>query len=77
MSNQNKIPQPKTTSEDSTIWLHMLKGYVKTITSAPTYTPKNFEQAIKLYMDSLTTPTVKRLYIYSFEAGIWSYISLT
>jgi hypothetical protein len=58
-------------------WLWQLQGYVKTVTTIPTYMPRTFDQSIKLYMNDLATPTTKRLYIYSFEAGIWNYIALT
>ena len=54
-----------------------LTGYIQTVTTAPSFTPKNFYDSIKIYIDDLDTPTDKRLYIYSFEAGIWNYVSLT
>lgn len=54
-----------------------LTGYIQTVTTIPAYTPKNFYDSIKIYIDDLATPTTKRLYLYSFEAGIWNYVSLT
>lgn len=68
--NENK-------NTERTVFIENIVGYVRTVTTIPTYTPKKFEQAIKIYIDDLTTPTVKRLYIYSFEAKIWNYITLT
>lgn len=62
---------------EKTIFFDNIIGYVKTVTSIPTYTPKNINQAVRIYMDSITSPTTKRLYIYSFEAKIWNYITLT
>ena len=54
-----------------------LINYIETVTTIPTYTPKKFYESIKIYMDDLSSPTVKRLYIYSFEAGAWNYVTLT
>ena len=76
MSTQNKIPQ-SSPIPTTNVWLYVLQGYIKTVATIPAYTPKTFEQAVKIYMDSLATPTVKRLYLYSFEAKIWNYITLT
>lgn len=38
--------------------------------------PKSFDQ-IKMVTDSLTSPTARRLYIYSFELKDWLYINLS
>lgn len=62
---------------EKNIYLENILGYVKTVTIIPVYTPKTFEQSRKIYMDSISSPTTKRLYIYSFEAKIWNYITLT
>lgn len=65
------------TEKENTVFIENIKGYIKTVTTIPAYTPKTFNQAVKIYMDSITSPTTKRLYIYSFEAKIWNYITLT
>ena len=39
--------------------------------------PRRIEEQIRLYIDDLASPSTKRLYIYSFEARVWSYIDLT
>ena len=62
---------------ENTVFFENVIGYIKTVTTIPTYTPKNINQAIRIYMDSVSSPTTKRLYIYSFEAKIWNYITLT
>jgi hypothetical protein len=63
------------------ILLRNIEGYIKTTVInpvvAPTYTPKNLNLQFEIRMDLATAPTVKRLYIYSFETKIWSYITLT
>ena len=74
MSQENKDKKQK--NERSIIFDNIL-GYIKTVTTIPTYTPKDINQAIRIYMDSITSPTTKRLYIYSFEAKIWNYLTLT
>lgn len=50
---------------------------VKTVTTIPTYIPKILSQQVVVYVDSITTPTVKRLYIYADRVGVWYYITLT
>ena len=67
----------KKTNTEKTIFIEGLVGFVKTVTTIPAYTPKKFDQAIRIYMDSVSSPTTKRLYIYSFEARIWNYLTLT
>lgn len=54
-----------------------LEGFIKTTTVEPTVAPKTIKDQIVIYIDDLATPTDKRLYIYSQEAGIWSYVTLT
>lgn len=54
-----------------------LQGFLKTVTVIPTLAPKSLADAVIIYIDDLATPTDKRLYLYSREAAIWSYITLT
>lgn len=54
-----------------------IQGTIRTVTATPTTTPTKINDQILIYMDSVTSPTDKRLYIYSPEAGIWSYVVLT
>lgn len=56
-------------------WLN-LSGTLKTTTTIPTQAPKSMSDSVVIYIDDLTTPVVKRLYVYSREAGIWNYITL-
>lgn len=44
------------------------------LTSAPTFTPKNFLEQIQFYDDEAGSPT-RRIYIYVNNS--WSYITLT
>lgn len=48
-----------------------LGGLVETVTTVPTHIPTRFEQQIKLYVDSVTSPTLKILYLYSNQANSW------
>jgi hypothetical protein len=48
-----------------------IEGLIDTVTSVPTHTPTKFEQQVKLYTDSLTSPNEKSLYIYSNKAQSW------
>lgn len=51
--------------------LSYLAGLVETVTTIPTHVPSRFEQQVKIYVDSVTAPTIKRLYIYSNKTNTW------
>ena len=72
MSRENKEK-----NKEKSVFIENIMSNIKTVTTIPAYTPKEFHQSIKIYMDSISSPTVKRLYIYSFEAKIWNYLTLT
>ena len=80
MSNPNKAPQAVPLPTNS-FWLAEIQDFVKTIVvspiGAPPFTPKKLDQQIRIVVNSLTAPTSKRLYWYSFEVGAWYYITLT
>lgn len=80
MLNQNNTPQPNIPATLA-FWLSDLQGYIKTIAvnpiGEPTFTPKSFDQSIRIVVDSLSSPTSRRLYIYSFELGDWLYVALS
>jgi len=54
-----------------------IDGYIETVTSVPTGTPSNVWRQMKFYVDSLSSPSTKRLYIYSNKLNSWSYVALT
>jgi len=54
-----------------------LQGSIRTVTTTPTLAPKSISDSLLIYVDSLTSPTTKRLYIYSREADTWLYVALT
>jgi hypothetical protein len=54
-----------------------LIGFIETVTTAPTHTPRHFYEQFKIYYDDVDTPSTRRLYIYSNKAQEWSYIALT
>lgn len=61
----NKIKQPGFYD------LIYLGGFIETVTTVPTHIPSRFEQQVKFYVDSLTAPTIKKLYIYSNQTLTW------
>lgn len=73
----SKAPLP----EKKPIFLRSIEGFIKTTiinpVVAPTYFPKNFNLQFEIRMNTAVAPTTKRLYIYSPETKIWSYITLT
>ena len=75
MSQENNEENKK--KNESTVIFENISGYIKTVTTIPAYSPKNINQGVRIYMDSISSPTTKRLYIYSFEAKIWNYLTLT
>jgi hypothetical protein len=50
-----------------------IDGYIETLNSVPTHTPKVIYDAIKLYASGATY----RLYLYDFKNGAWRYVNLT
>ena len=59
------------------IHLGDILGMIETITYIPTATPRNFQEQFKLYVDSLTSPTVFRIFIYFTKVKLWKSIDLT
>ena len=54
-----------------------IEGVIATVTAIPTSAPKKFNDSIVIYLDSLSAPTVKRLYTFSREGNAWFYVALT
>lgn len=52
-------------------------GMFETVTTVPTKTPKNLVNQIVFYTDSLSAPSVYRLYIYSTKLNVWKYVALS
>lgn len=61
--------------------LRDIEGFIRTVVQNPivdpTHTPKNFNQQFEIRIDLTSFPVDKRLYIYSFETKLWSYIILS
>lgn len=81
-NNEIKQPQPMTAHIPIPATPHHLfnlVGTLKTVTTAPTSTtvPKGTADSILLYVDSLSSPTVMRIYAYSAGASKWGYVALT
>jgi len=66
-------------AEILTMPLDLLKvyGLIETVTVVPTAAPTKLYEQIKLYTDSLTTPTVYRLYFYMVGTNNWHYCTLS
>lgn len=79
----NKPKQPTKTSVSGMGGLDKTFDNYDTIVVSPigepTFTPKRqlLSQQIKIVTDSLTAPTARRLYIYSFELSDWLYMTLS
>jgi len=54
-----------------------LQDFLQTVTAAPTAAPKKFHDSVVLYTDSLSSPTVYRIYFYSRELNDWLYVALS
>lgn len=54
-----------------------LLGNLKVQTGIPSGQPKTFADSMLIYVDSISSPTTKRLYVFSRETDAWYYITLT
>lgn len=54
-----------------------LFGAFQTVVTVPTAPPKGTLDQIQFYTDSLTAPSVFRLYIFSTDLNAWHYVALT
>ena len=66
---------PRATNERDS--LLNLQGFLDTINVIPVDAPRTFRESIKIYVDSYTSPTVRRLYIYSPKLKDWLYVALS
>lgn len=57
--------------------IYDILGQIEVVTAAPSGTPKDFYGSVKLYVDSITTPTVRRIYFYNNRTASWNYAALT
>lgn len=54
-----------------------ISGFIQTVTTTPSKRPRNLYDQVKIYTDSLSSPTVRRLYIYSIDLDDWLYVTLS
>lgn len=59
------------------IQLFTLLGMIEIVTTAPTLTPNNFYGQFKLYTDSLSAPSVYKLYVFMPQIKVWKSVALT
>lgn len=57
--------------------ISQLLGMVRTVTQIPTHTPRSYWDAVLIYLDNPSSPTTKRLYVFSDKAKQWFYVNLT
>lgn len=60
--------------EDS---IFKIEGLYRTVTTTPTGTPTKLSEQVVIYVDSISSPSTKRLYIYSNATNSWHYVALT
>lgn len=77
MNQLNKEKINKIKKETIEISFLDLIDKVKVVTTIPAYVPKILSQQMVIYVDSISSPTVQRLYIYIDRVGVWSYTTLT
>ena len=58
------------------VQLSDILGMIETITYIPSATPRNFQEQFKLQVDSLTSPTTFRLFIYFTKVKLWKSIDI-
>ena len=54
-----------------------LYGLIETVTTAPTAAPTKLFDQVKLYTDSLASPTVYKVYFYITKLNVWKSVSLS
>lgn len=64
-------------SVETPLFASQIQGMLDIVTVAPTGSPRNFSNQIVLYTDSLTSPTVYRLYVFIPNLNTWHYVALT
>jgi hypothetical protein len=57
-------------------WLNIL-GTLKTTTNIPSRAPRTMSDSVVIYVNSVTSPSVKKLYVYSRECDVWFSVNLT
>lgn len=71
--------RPLTFNDFSSFPLDILNlyGLIETVTAVPAGKPVKFYDQFKLYTDSLTSPSIYRLYVYMVGLNAWHYCALT
>ena len=71
------IGQDKFTYKKDKMDMLNIVGMIQTTTAIPAGTPTKLNDQIVIYVDNASSPTVKRLYIYSNQTHTWLYTALT
>lgn len=53
--------------------LKYLEGFIETLSTIPTFTPKKFWDSVKIVDDGVNY----RLYIFNSKSGVWKYVNLS
>lgn len=65
-----------TTPPKQPVNLFEIFGMIEVVTTAPTAAPNSLYEQIKLYTDSISTPTVFTLYVYMPRIKLWKSVTL-
>lgn len=61
--------------KDNAVHLFQILDMFEVVTVAPTAKPANVYGQIKLYVDSLTSPTVFGMWVYFPKVNVWHYFA--
>lgn len=77
-TDQSRVPKTPPVIPDLNHILN-IEGMLETRTTAPTSSTvvKKLADGVLIYVDSTSSPTVMRLYVYSRAAKKWGYTTLT
>lgn len=70
------LRQEKTISNftnDIYMTIKNLQDFIEVVNTVPSYTPKNFYDQIKIYVNAGTY----RLYVYNYKNNVWNYVIMT
>jgi hypothetical protein len=74
MDNNDILNQLLLLQQSGVMRLMYLAGLIETVTAVPTYTPVKFFDQFKIYVDNITSPTIRKLYFYSNQTNSWLFL---
>ncbi len=71
---QRELPENNLTEREiRSILFREIDGFIETVDTIPSYTPRRINEQIKFY----SSGTTYRLYIYDIKNQVWRYTALT